>query len=67
MHKNCCRFPETLVSYHNEVVVTGRGSLNETVPHRLRCLNAWSLVGSTVWVDVGGVALLRKCVTRSTF
>lgn len=80
MHKNCCSFPETLDSYHNEVVVTGCGasnetvphrlgclnavtgcgSSNETVPHRLGCLNAWSLVGSTVWVDVGGVVLAEE-------
>jgi hypothetical protein len=34
--------------------------LHENVPHRLRCLNTWSPVGGTVWIGLGGVALLEE-------
>lgn len=30
-----------------------RGGLNETKPHKLRCLNTWPPVGDTFWVDLG--------------
>lgn len=36
------------------------GGLDENAPHRLRCLNAWSPVGGTVWVSLGGVASLEE-------
>jgi hypothetical protein len=39
------------------------GTLNEINPHRLIYLNAWSLVDATVWERLGGVTLLRRCVT----
>ena len=35
-------------------------SLNENSSHMLICLNAWSLLGGTVWEGVGGVALLEE-------
>lgn len=36
------------------------GGLNETIPHELRCLNPWSSVGGTVWVGLGGLALMEE-------
>ena len=37
-----------------------QSGLNEYGPNRLVCLNAWSLVGGTVWEGLGGVALLEE-------
>lgn len=36
------------------------GGLSETVSHRLRCLNTWSLVCSVVWGGFGDVGLLEE-------
>ena len=37
--------------------------LSENGTHRFMYWNAWSLVVGTVWRRLGGVALLKKCVT----
>ena len=34
--------------------------LNENIPYRLICLNAWSLVSGTVQEGFGGVVLLEE-------
>lgn len=34
--------------------------MDENGPQRLICLNAWSLVGGTVWERLGGAALLAE-------
>jgi hypothetical protein len=36
---------------------SGPGTLNDNGHHRLRCLNAWSPVGGTVWEELAGGAL----------
>ena len=43
------------------------GDLSENGPHRLVRLNAWSLVGGTVWKGLGGVALLEDLCHRCGF
>lgn len=39
--------------------ICDHGGLNENVPLRLSCLNAWSLVDDIVWKGLEGVALLK--------
>ena len=36
------------------------GGLNENAPHRLICLNTWSLIGGTICERLGGVSLLEQ-------
>jgi hypothetical protein len=42
--------------------IVSYGGLGENGVHRLICLNGLSLVGGTVWEELGGVALLRRYV-----
>lgn len=39
---------------------TGCGGLNENVPKRLKCMNAWVPGDGPIWEKLGGVALLEE-------
>ena len=50
----------------NSIWFIRRCGLNGNGPHKLIYMNAWSPVGGTIWVGLGGVALLEEvCVTES--
>lgn len=41
-------------------LICARGGLNETSPHRLTYVNAWSAIVGTAWEGLIGVALLKE-------
>lgn len=43
------------------------GGLNENSPHRVLCVNTWSLFGEPAWEGLGCETLMEKCVKRCTF
>lgn len=49
-------------SYSAWLILPYCAGSNENGPPRLRCLNNWSLVSDTVWVNLGGVVLPRPYV-----
>jgi hypothetical protein len=42
-------------------VIHSKYGLNENSPHKLICLNAWYLVGETIWEGLGDMTLLEMC------